>query len=207
MPRARSRSSRPTLPGSSRRRSVVVERRQLTDRLEPRGAKPLLGPGADAGQLADVERSQECGFPPGRHDEQAAGLPQVARHLGHDLARRDAQRAREARGAAHGRLHGLGHTSSLEEVRGDVRHVEVALVDAGPLDRRHDVSHRVPDGTRVVAVERVPGRDEDGMRAAALRLGATHRRVDAEAPSLVVRGRHDAAALRVAAHDERLPAQ
>jgi hypothetical protein len=171
------------------------------------GAQPLLRPGADAGQLPDVERRQECGFPPGGYYEQAAWLPQVARHLGHDLARRDPQRAREARGPAYGRLHGLGHTSSLEEVRGDVRHVEVALVDARPLDRRHDVSHRVPDGTRVVAVERVPGRDEYGMRAATPGLGTTHRRVDAEAPCLVVRRGHDAAALRVAAHDERLPTQ
>ena len=45
------------------------------------------------------------------------------------------------------------------------------------------------------------------MRAAAQRLGAAHRRVDAEPPRDVVRGRDDAAALRVAADDERLPAQ
>ena len=120
MPRARSWSMRPALPGKQAPQLVVVERRQLPDRLETRPAQPLLGSGPDAGQPPDVEGSEERSFPPGRNDGQAAGLPQVARHLGDDLARRDAERARQARRAAHGRLHGLGDTSSLEEVGRDL---------------------------------------------------------------------------------------
>ena len=45
------------------------------------------------------------------------------------------------------------------------------------------------------------------MRAAAQRLGAAHRGVDAEAARDVVRGRDDAAPARVAADDERLRAE
>ena len=207
MPRARSRSRRPTFPGSSRRRSASSRAASCPIVSSPAARSRCSDLGPDAGELAHVERREKRRFPPRRHDEQPARLPQVARHLGDDLARRDTERAREARRAAHCRLHGLGHTPCLEEVRGDVGHVEVALVDAGALDRRHDMPHRVPDGARIVAVQRVSGRDEDRMRAAALRLGTAHRRVDAEAPRLVVRGCNDAAALRVASDDQRLPAQ
>ncbi len=66
------------------------------------------------------------------------------------------------------------------------------------------VSQTLP---RVLAVERVARPDEDGMRTAADRLGATHRGVDAELARVVVRGRHDAAPARIAADDERLLAE
>ena len=49
--------------------------------------------------------------------------------------------------------------------------------------------------------------DEDGVRAAAERLGGAHRGVDAERARDVVRGRNDAAPARVAADDQRLRAQ
>jgi hypothetical protein len=45
---------------------------------------------------------------------------------------------------------------------------------------------------------------EDGLRTAAKRLGAAHRRMDAELPGDVVRRRDDAAAVRIPADDERL---
>ena len=85
----------------------------------------------------------------------------------------------------------------------DLLEIEVALVDPGLLDRRHDLAHRRPHLARVVAVERVAGADERRLRAAAQRLRARHRRVDAEAAGDVVRGRDDAAAAWVAADDER----
>ena len=49
--------------------------------------------------------------------------------------------------------------------------------------------------------------DEDRLRAAPERLGGAHRRVDAEPPRDVVRRRDDAAAVRIAADDERLVAE
>ena len=49
----------------------------------------------------------------------------------------------------------------------------------------------------------MPRPDEDDLGAAAERLRRAHRRADAEPARDVVRGRDDAAALRVAADDER----
>ena len=49
--------------------------------------------------------------------------------------------------------------------------------------------------------------DEDGLRAAAQRLGAAHRGVDPELAGLVVRGRHHPSAVWVSADDQRLRAQ
>ena len=48
---------------------------------------------------------------------------------------------------------------------------------------------------------------EDGVRTALERLGGAHRRVDPVRPCRVVRGRHHAAAVRVAADDEGPVAQ
>ena len=77
----------------------------------------------------------------------------------------------------------------------------------GALDARDDLADRLPDGPRVLAVDRVPGPEEDGGRAAPERFRRAHRGVDAELPSGVVRRRHDPAAVRIAADDERLLAK
>ena len=73
----------------------------------------------------------------------------------------------------------------------------------GALDPRHDLADRGPDGLRVLPVERVARAHEDGLRAAAERLCSAHRGVDPEPPCDVVRGRHHASPVRVAAHHER----
>ena len=44
--------------------------------------------------------------------------------------------------AADGRLHRLGELARGEEVGGDLAEVEVALVDPGLLDGRHDLARR-----------------------------------------------------------------
>ena len=85
----------------------------------------------------------------------------------------------------------------------DGAEVEVALVDPDLLDAGHDLADRAPHRLGVLPVERVPGPDEDDVGAAPERLGRAHRRADAEAAGDVVRRRDDAAALRIAADDER----
>ena len=109
--------------------------------------------------------------------------------------------------AAHRGLDRRRDRARPREVGRDRAEVEVALVDPGSLDARDDLADRVPHDPRVLAVERVPGAEEDRGRAAPERLGRAHRRVDAELPRRVVRGRHDAAAVRIAADDERLLAK
>ena len=197
----------PDLAGEERREQVVGERRQRADRLDPRGPQPLLGARADARQLADVERREELGLTAQRNDGDPAGLAPVARDLRDDLAARDPERARQVRRASHGGLDRLGESPGREEVGRLVAQVEVALVDPGLLDDRRDLADRRPDAPRELAVAVVARTDEHRARAAAPRLRAAHRGVDAEAARDVVRGRDDPAALRVAADDERLRAQ
>ena len=117
---------------------------------------------------------------------------------------RDAERARQPGRPAHGGLHRLGELAGTEEVRRDLPEVEVALVQAGALDRRHDLAHALPDRSRVLAVQRMARPDEDRVRAAPQRLRAAHRRVDAEAARDVVRSGDDAAPVRIPADDQRL---
>ena len=82
---------------------------------------------------------------PGDDDGETAGLARVAADLGDDLARSDAERAREARPGADRGLHRLGDHARLEEVARDLAEIEIALVEPGLLDRRHDSAHGRPD--------------------------------------------------------------
>ena len=109
--------------------------------------------------------------------------------------------------ALHDRPHRLGERAGVVERRSELAEIEVALVDPRLLDRRDHLAHDRPDLARVLAVERAARPHEHGLRAAAERLGARHRRDDPELPGHVVRGRDHAAAVRVAADDERLPAE
>ena len=56
--------------------------------------------------------------------------------------------------AQHDGLDGLGERPGVVEGRGHLAEVEVALVDPGLLDRRHDLAHDRPDLARVLPVER-----------------------------------------------------
>ena len=198
---------RAELAGQEAAQPGVVEGGELADRLDAGAPQPLLGPRPDAREAAHVERREERGLLPGRDDGDPARLAPVARDLRDDLAARDAERAREAGRAAHGRLHRLGHRTRLAEVVRHLPHVEVALVHPGPLDGRHDLSHGCPHGLRVLRVEALPRLHEHRLRAAPQCLGARHRRVDPERARDVVGGRDDSAPVRVAADDERPSAQ
>src|SRR5581483_2646916 len=193
--------------GQQAAEGVVVERRERTDRVDAGGTQTLFCLRPDTRQLADVERREERGLLTGNDDHEPARLARVTPHLGHDLARRDAERARQARRPPHGRLHGLGDDARLEEVAGDLAHCEIALVEPRLLDGRDDAAHGRPDVTGVLAVDGVPRTHEDRVRAASDRFGGAHRRVDAEPARDVVRGRDDAATPGVAADDERLRPQ
>ena len=198
---------RPDLAGKEPAELRIVQRRQCADRGDAGGAQPFLGARADAGEEADVERREERGLPARPHDGEAARLPAVGRHLRDDLGGGHAERAGQSGGASDGRLHRFGDAPGGEEVRCHFAEVEVALVEAGALDGRDDLADRGPHRARVVAVERVPGPEEDRLRTAAQRLGAAHRRVDPVPPGDVVRGRDHAPPVRIAADDERLPPQ
>ena len=186
---------------------VVRERSKPADGFDAGGTQPRLGLRADAGQPAHVERREEAPLLARHDDEETARLARVATDLRDDLAGRDPERAREARRGAHRSLHRFRHHARLEEVGRDLADVEIALVETGPLDRRHDLAHRRPHGLRVLAVEGVPRPYENRVGAAPERLSSRHRRVDPELPRFVVRSRDDASPMRIAADDERLRSQ
>ena len=168
IPAGRSRAPRPRAPPAP---PIVV------DAGPP---QPLLGARADPGQQPHGERREEAGLAAGRHDRDAARLPPVGRDLAHDLRRADAERAREARLRADGRLHRRGDRARAVKSWADGPEVEVALVEPRPLEPGHDLGDRVPDRARVLAVERVARAQEDGVRAAPERLRRRHRGVDPE---------------------------
>ncbi len=207
IPRARWRRMPPTLPGRSRRSSSSVSAARAPIVSTPAALNRASERGPMPGQLADVERGQKRSLASRRHDDQTARLAEIAGDLADDLARRDADGARQARRAADRCLHRFGERTGLPEVRCNLAQVEVTLVLPRALDGRNDLADGLPDRLRVLGVEAVARPDEDGMRAAAQRLGAAHRRVNPELAGLVVGGRHDAPAVRVAADDERLRAQ
>ena len=207
IPRARSRSSGPIVPGQHDAELRVAERRELADRLHPGRGEPLLRLRPDAGQRAHRERSEEARLLARRHDGDPARLAAVGGDLADDLRRRDAERAGERRRGADRGLHRLRDRARAGERGDDGAEVEVALVDPDLLDPWHDLADRAPDRLRVLPVERVARPDEHDVGAAPERLGRAHRRADAEAPRDVVRRRDDAAALRIAADDERPRAQ
>ena len=197
--RGRAACARPCRRRAGRRRKARRARRSSRSRRRA-GARRRAGrsPAARAGQ-----RREERRLAPRPDDGQSAGLVPVGRDLRDDLRGRDAERAREPRPRAHDGLHGLGERAGVVEGGRDLAEIEVALVDPGLLDGRHDVAHDRPHLARVLAVERHPRPHEDRLRAAAQGLRAGHRRDDAEAPRDVVRRRDDAAPVRVAADDER----
>ena len=85
--------------------------------------------------------------------------------------------------------------------------VEERLVDRDRLDLRREPAKDGHDVARRLLVAPAVDRQEHAVRAAPDRLAQRHRRVDAEPARLVARRRHDPAAARVAADDDRLAAQ
>ena len=178
IPRARSRTSRPTLPGQHRASSASSSAARPPIVSTPAAASRAAARGPMPGQHADRERREERRLAARPHDGQPAGLAAVGGDLRDHLRRRDAERAREPRPRPDDRPHRLGERAGVVERRRELAEIEVALVDPGLLDRRHDLADDRPDLARVLPVERPARPHEHGLRAAAQRLGARHRRHD-----------------------------
>ena len=134
MPCARSRSSRPTWPGSSARRSRSVSAASAPTVVTPAAASRASARGPTPGSARTGNGARNAASVPGRHDGDPAGLAPVGRDLRDDLRRRDAERAGEARRRAHGGLHRLGDRAGAAKSAATRREVEVALVEPGALD-------------------------------------------------------------------------
>ena len=205
MPRARSRSSRPTFPGRSRRSSASLSAASAPTVSTPAAAAAPRR-AARPPEPAHVERRQERRLAAGRTTVSPPGLRRSLAILATTFevatptrrsgsSRRAPRPARPRRGRAPRRS-----LARPRRGRGSPRRAPCARRSARPRGRR-------PRPRRVLAVDAVPRTDEDRVRAAAKRLGAAHRRVDPVPARHVVRGRDDAAPVRVASDDERLRPQ
>ena len=172
--------------------------------------EPLGRGRADAGDHCDAHRPEQVLLGARRHDDQPVRLVQVAGDLGHQLRRRDADRAAEAAGHLGDvglelpRDDGDALDRDVVDVRG--REVDEGLVERQRLDQGgqlpQQLHHRAAG--RPVGVE--PAGEVRRVGAACARLAGRHRRADPEGPGLVGRRRHHAAAADPA-HDDRLAAQ
>ena len=144
IPRARSRSSLPTFPGSSERRSSSVSAANAPTVSMPAWASRSALRGPTPGSLRTGSCARNRASSPGRTTVMPPGLRAVRRDLGYHLRRRHAERARQPRRPAHGGLHRLRELSRAQEVGRDLAEIEVALVDSRPLHRRDDGLRRSP---------------------------------------------------------------
>ena len=197
----------PDLAGQEPPQVGVGQGRELADRLDACRAQPRLRARADPGERADVERREERRLASGRDDGEPAGLAAVARDLRDDLRGRDAERAlrlvaprTEVCTASATARASPNVAARPRRGRGSPRRGPCARPSARPRAR----PPRPRASTRGRAVARP---DENRLRAPAQRLGAAHRRADPEPARVVVGRRDDAAAVRIAADDQRLRAQ
>ena len=204
IPRARSRSSRPTLPRSTTPQIVVRQRGDVADRLDPdaRRAAPRLA-GRRPGRMRIGNGARNAASLPGRTTVSPPGLRRSEATFATTFERRDAERARQLGSRPHDCLDRLGERPCIVERGRDLAEVEIALVDARLLDGGDDLADRRPHLARVILVERVSRPDEDRVGAAAQASAHDIAEWMPNAARDVVRSRDDAAAMRVAADDQR----
>ncbi len=142
-------------------------------------------------------------------DREAVGLVELGRDLRDQLVGREADRAVQAGGVAHGLLQfatdvarappGFGMRFDRVDVgpepgRDHVREVDVDLVDAAVLDLRRERAHRRLEEPRILPVLVEVDRQQDRVGRLRGGLHHAHGRVDAQRARLVGRGRDHAPA-------------
>ena len=203
MPRARSRScGRPcrAAPRAARRRRARRGRRSSRCRRASRSSAR----GPTPGQQPHRERCEEGRLRPGRTTVRPPGLRRSEATFATTFEVATPERARQP-GARRGRRpHGFGERARVVERRARPRRGRGSPRRCRPARRSAPSRGPSPDlpSTRGRARARA---HEDDVRAAPQRLRAGHRRADPEAAGGVVRGRDHAAAVRVAADDQRTP--
>ncbi len=203
---------RPTLARSA----AGAHQCEISDRHDAEPAEPLQRGRTDAPQTCDRQRIEVGRFLPGRHLEHpvagldamrsGAGLGLDGGHLGEELVRRHADRARQAQSVDHRRTDLPADRRSGAEQCGGPGDVEERLIERQRLDERRERGEDVEDVSARLGVRRVVARQEHRSRDELAGADRRHRRVDAVAAGLVRRGRDDTAAAG-ATHDDRLAAK
>ena len=182
-------------------------RSQFAERAHGDGVQGALGRRADAGHRADRQRGEEGRLFAGRDGAKAVRLGRLRGDL----------RRRAPGGEADGDDEGEFVAHAAADVEGDQfrraadplhpRHIDCRLVRPGHLDER---AVRHEDGAEAVgeiAIICAIDRQEDGVRAAPLRLGDRHAGADTEDARRVRGSTNDPAPALPPADDHRQPDQ
>ena len=168
--------------------------RHLPHRRDPALVELARGGRSDSPEPLHRQRVKEGQLAVGRHDEQAVGLRDAARHLGEELRPRHAHRDRQADVPAHLATQPRGDLGGRPRDPLEPADVEERFVDREAFDeRRHVVEHPEHRLARL-GVDRHPRRHDDGTRAQPPCLPSTHCRAHSEGLGLVARCEHDASA-------------
>ena len=165
-----------------------------------RGELFLRAP-ADAPEAAHGKR---CDAPNGvfcANLDESVGLFEVARELGEELVRRDADGGDERGFFTDFRLEPLGEDARAGREKPHARDVEEGFVDGKRLDERRVAREDGEDFGGDGAIERVVSLYEDAVGAAAARRRHGHSRVYAASARFVGGGRDDAARRKPADDD------
>ena len=170
---------------------VFVETGDLADRRDASVVQLVRRDRADTPEPLDRQPVEERQLTVGRHDEQAVGLGDPARHLRQELRPGHADRDRQA--------HALADLTAqapcdLGRRPGQPPHpanVEERLVDREPLDGRGRILEDAKERLARLGVGGHPRRDDDRIGTEAPRLPPAHRGADAVRLGLVARRQHD----------------
>ena len=166
------------------------ERRDLANGPDPEPVELPRRHPAHAPEPLDRERVQERELAARRHDEEAVGLGDPARHLGKELRPGDADRDREPDALAHLGAQTGGDLGRRAREPPDPAHVEERLVDRQPLDERRGVLEDLEDRLARLDVRRHAGLDDDRVRAEPAGAGDAHRGAHAARLRLVAGREH-----------------
>ena len=149
---------------------------------------------ADAPETFDRQRVEKRQLAVGRHDEQAVGLGDAARHLGEELRPGHAHRDRQAHSFESVAFQSRSDLGRRPRDPLEPANVEERLVDRQPFDKGRGIVEHAKERPAGLGVDRHPRRYDHRTRAQPPRLPAAHRGAHAEGLGLVARGEHDSSA-------------
>src|SRR5579859_5716117 len=177
--------------------------RDVAHRPQAQAGQDLFGPVPDSPQRGHRQRVQEIQHAGPRYHQHAIRLAAGRGDLGHELRRRDPDRAGDALLLLHLGADARGDRGGGSQPAQRAGDVEERLVQRERLDLGRDRAEDRHDLLGGRGVDPVPGRDEYRLWAQPTRPHDRHGRADPERASRVRRGQdHAAAAGR--AHDDRL---
>ena len=157
---------------------------------------------ADAGNLANVEGSEEFRFFSGDDPQHAIGLGLRGRNFRNQTRRSDADRTIQLRFFLHPLVQLVRSFQRRTVQPRRARHVEVGLVDRSHLDLRRECRQHFIDFFGTLAVALGMPVDKDGIRTKLRRSSQRQRRMHPKLPRLIRCRRHHPALVALSTDDD-----